>query len=362
MPITIDGQGSELVGSDPLAPEGWEFDEQIKRYFRTDVRPRLFLIVDGQMVYATEATPEALQPGQWCEQDGTLFYHPPEDTAIDQLMMEACVRINGVQIRGDTAYMVIKNFNARHFANDGYNIHGEARALEFYNCNARDMGDEGFSSHGSAETLLDGGIYINCDSGVFNVNTGGTSITRNIVVRSPRRMGFGVTPRDGSVEHTLENAILIDCPIGLNVGKKTKVSNVIIISTGSEPATAISMQHGGVLRQVAVTGEALRPLRVRDGGFFELSEVVFNAVNPLQIRTNKPLAEVIRFDHCAVAAGMGIIGGGGPSAAFDAISGTGQGNREFESLANIAFLRWLLDEGVPGPSPELLEMAIKQLQ
>ena len=357
-PITIDGQGSELIGSDPVSPEGWMLDEKTGVYQRSDLRVirRFFLVMDGAAIFPSKEAPANLPPGQWCEAGGVIYFRPPAGKTPGDMAIEATVRINGIQIAGETTEIVIRNFNARYFANDGYNIHGNARAVAFHHCNARDMGDEGFSAHGTTETLLDGAIYENCDNGVFNVNTGGRTITRNIVVRAARRMGFGIHPRDGEAEHTVENAILIDCPVGLGLGKNTVVTNAIILS--DLPAgTAIAMDHGGRLERVGVSGRAMEPLQIKEAGFFDLSRVCFNSARPIRIKTEKPLAEVIRFDACSAASGLGLKSGSKPvGPASEWIS------QEFPLVSTAEFLDGLLAGKPHGPSPELVRKAIQELR
>lgn len=355
-PVTLDGQGSVLIGSDVLPSEGWKFNAESGVYQRSDIRRvRLFLIVDGEMIFASKESPGHLQPGEWCLVEEVIHYKPPAGRNIREIVIEAAVRASGVRFTGKTSHVIVKNFEAQYFWGDGYNVHGEGKALEFYNCNARDMGDEGFSSHGDAETVLDGAVYENCLNGVFNVNTGGRTVTRNLTVRAPRALGYGVTP-PGSAVHTLENAIFLDCPTAMRIGKNTTVTNAIVIGGG----TAIAMEHGGVLRRAAVSGDAV-PLRVKEAGFFEFSDVSFNAGKPIFIRSESPPAEVIRFDLCAVVSGLQMTGGRPfVGSAFEILSSVGNENREFPPMSTPEFLKSLRDGKLPGPSPELVGKAIKE--
>ncbi len=446
-PITIDGQGSELIGADPVDPAGWKFNEKDEIYTRDDIHPKLFLVVDGKLIFETyscdvlepgefayveklhqrlyhypspggipkiEALASSgkailirpdqwqvseraqreikrfpnieaissvkidqqvlplvqarsrLKPGQWCEEEGIVYFKPPADKPLSSFKIEACVRNNGVQITGTTAHFIIRNFNARYFYNDGYNIHGNAKALEFTNCNARDMGDEGFSAHDFTETLLDGAVYENCDNGIYNVNTGGKTITRNVVIRSPRSVGFGASPRESGVEHTLENAILIDCPTGLKIGAGTTVSDAVIIANDARAKTAISLEQGGNLKRVAVTGASGGSLRVLKEGTANFSQVSFNTNTSIHVRSAKPLGEIVRFDSCAVATDLKLEIGEKPpwkiAPAVDAIATTGKDNSEFPAVSTVEFLQQIRDGKLPGPSPSLIEKATRELK
>lgn len=358
-PMTIDGQGSELIGSDPVSADGWEFDAQNEVYKRNDIQVGrgFFFIVDGEMIFESKTTRENLKPGAWCGGDGAVYFKPPAGKSMDELAMGMCTRVNGVQINGDTSHVIIRNFTTRYFSNDGYNIHGKARALEFYNCNARDMGDEGFSAHGEAETLLDGAVYENCENGIFNANTGGKTIARNIIVKTPRAIGFGFSPRDGSAEHVLENAVLMDCPTALRVGGKSRVSNVLVISNLAKQSTAINMDGGASFKDVAISGESVVPLRMHGSGPFQFSHVTFNTPQPIYFRSEKAWDEVVQFEASAFPYGLKIGGG----AAFEALSRTGTGNREFEKVSNMEFLEALQEGKFPGPTSELVAKAMKLL-
>jgi len=440
-PLTLDGQGAELIGSDPVDPAGWE--KQGNLLVRRDVEPRRFIVVKGKMVFETYARdllepgefayvgklhkrlyyrplvgkePPAevkarlgsgetvtiapqqwkpaekkgllrvqgvepvasleeggqarelvaahtrLQPGGWAAHDGVFYYCPVAGEALESLAMEACVRQNGVQIAGTTAHVIIRNFNARYFHNDGYNIHGAATHLEFYQCNARDMGDEGFSSHGRTETLLDGAEYVNCDNGIYNVNSGGKSVNRNVVIRTPRSVGFGASPRDNGTTHLLENAVLIDCPRGILAGEGTTVRNVVIL-TRAPSQSAINLDGKGTLERVAVSGEGT-PLRALPGenGTLSFKEVSFGSGRPLHVRTGKPLEEVLRWDSCAFAEDLTLETGKAPPwktrPVGEGIGTLGQGNRTFVPLSEEAFLRQVLEGALPGPDREVMERAL----
>lgn len=359
-PITLDGQGSLLIGSDILPPNGWILDSASGVYQRSDIRHvRLFLLVDGEMIFVSKKEPENLQPGEWCLVDGVTHYKPLSGRNLKELVIEAAVRANGVQINGKTSHIIVKNFTAQHFWNDGYNIHGEGVGLEFHNCNARDMGDEGFSAHGEAETLLDGAIYVNCDNGIFNANTGGKSISRNVIVRKPRSLGFGFSPRDGRAEHILENAILIDCPTALRVGEISSVTNAIILADGLERSTAISMDSGSHLRRVAISGKAVTPLRCVGDGPFRFSKVAINAAEPIYLRSTKAPNEVALFESSAFANNNRIVDG---SFAVVFFGGTEKSNSGFEPVSSREFLELLKSGRILGPPSEMVTRAILELE
>lgn len=193
---------------------------------------------------------ERLAPGQFCIDGKTLYYFPPAGKRPGEMKIEAVVRTNGIQLSGKTRNVIIRNFNVRNVANDGYNIHGAVKGVEFYNCNARDCGDEGFSAHDQCETLLDGAVYVNCDNGITNVNKC-KSITRNVICVSSRTTGYEAQQQS---EHIIENLILIDNPHQLGSGGSSLTAdNILILRTSGGVATrAINGKNKLNLKRVTI--------------------------------------------------------------------------------------------------------------
>jgi len=315
-PLILDGHGVTLSGSDPCPPDGWKTDDANGLVYREDMVSRIFLLVDGAMVFDTPTQPfNQLRPGEFCWQEGRLNFNPPPGRlaesqlvevqrpdgtfaalnpkswqishsqiktvrryngfpeppaavklngkpvkllsdeqrlsriepgqwgvigermhfkpptgkTIGQLKIECVVRSNGVQFGGNTAHVTVRNLNATHVYNDGYNIHGDVRAIRFENCNAHQCGDEGFSSHDTCETFLDGAVYTECDNGIFNVNQC-KAVTRNVICARNRHVGFGATHE---TEQTIENLILVDNPSQFTAGLQDKITadNLLIVRT-----------------------------------------------------------------------------------------------------------------------------------
>ncbi len=196
---------------------------------------------------------DRLQPGEWCQEGKALYLFPPAGTALKDCTIECVVRDSGVRLGGATAWVTVKNLTARHFFNDGYNIHGQVTHAEFYNCNAFQCGDEGFSAHETCETLLDGGILEECDNGIFNVNVGGFSITRNVVIRNNRTIGYAVEGK-GTPRHEVVNTLLIDNPNQFG-GANLTLENVLIVKTpAGQRCAGIGVSGINTLRKDTVIG------------------------------------------------------------------------------------------------------------
>lgn len=78
-PLTLDGHGATLCGADPVSADGWE-EWQDGVLQRSDVVPRGFIVVDGEMVFGTIGF-NVLRPGEfiWLPRyHGRLYFYPPK--------------------------------------------------------------------------------------------------------------------------------------------------------------------------------------------------------------------------------------------------------------------------------------------
>ncbi len=212
-PITLDGHGATLEGSDPIDPTKWT--EVSPGLFKNDaLLPRLddaitgrwFFLFNGKMQLmgrtskgrsAPFKTPEELQPGEW-----TFIKGPPRadakplqtfgifylKLATGQKLADARifmpVRSAGVQFSGDNAHLVIRNLTATHPYNDGFNIHGDCRDVVFENIRAIECGDDGISAHESAQYRVDGFVSIGNSTGICDTGTAQTSYKNIFLARN----------------------------------------------------------------------------------------------------------------------------------------------------------------------------------
>ena len=239
-----------------LDPANWQYSHSrisaVRRY--PGLQKPTWVKLNGKEAPIIHAK-ERLQAGEWCAEDNALYFHPPAGKALKDLSVECIVRQNGVQMTGETAHVTVRNLNAQHVYNDGYNIHGHVTHAEFYNCNARECGDEGFSSHDKCETLLDGAVYEYCDNAIANVNTEGYSITRNVVLANSRSFGFLILTKEPAW-HELTNAILVDNPSQVSLSH-TKADNLPILkSPGFKIAQALQCGPATELRRVTAAGNS----------------------------------------------------------------------------------------------------------
>jgi hypothetical protein len=205
-PITLDGHGATLEGSDSLKPDQWK--EVAPGLFAADeLLPRLdpaiisrwFFLFDGRMQLMGRTSkgkqtplkkPEELQPGEWTfvqgatrpeakkgQIYGAFFIKLEAGVKLGDANISAPVRSAGVQFGGDNAHLVIRNLTATHPYNDGFNIHGDCRDCVFENIRAIECGDDGISAHESAQYRVSGFTSIGNSTGICDTGTAQTSYT-----------------------------------------------------------------------------------------------------------------------------------------------------------------------------------------
>ncbi len=215
-PITLDGHGATLDGSEPLDPAQWRQVEpglwvadDLLPSLSDSVLGRWYFLFDGQMQRmgrtskgrkADFKAPAGLQPGEWTfvrdparEQSaskrihGRFFIRLAPGQALVQAGIRLPVRSAGVQLSGDNAHLVIRNLTATHVYNDGFNIHGDCREVVFENIRAIECGDDGISAHESAQYRVDGLVSIGNSTGITDIGTSQTSY-RNVFLA--RNVGY----------------------------------------------------------------------------------------------------------------------------------------------------------------------------
>ena len=206
-PVTLDGHGATLEGSDPLDPARWK-EVAPGLFAAVDLLPRLdeailgrwFFLMNGKMTRmgrtskgrgAALKQPEDLQPGEWTfvkdpsreapstkQIVGTFFLKLAPGRQLSEENIYLPVRSAGVQMSGDNAHLVIKNLTATHAYNDGFNIHGDCRNVVFQNIRAIECGDDGISAHESAQYRVDGLVSVRNSTGICDTGTAETSYDR----------------------------------------------------------------------------------------------------------------------------------------------------------------------------------------
>jgi hypothetical protein len=210
-PITLDGHGATLEGSDPLVPDQWQEVEpglfrgdNVLPYLDEAIIGRWFVLWDGEMVHMGRTSKGKsnplkksadLQPGEWTfEKDQTRKLPRPQQIAgafylklpAGQKLVDSNIflptRSAGVQLSGSrpnhNAHLVIRNLTATHPYNDGFNIHGHCEDVLFENIRAIECGDDGISAHETAQYRVDGFVSIGNSTGICDTGSSETSYNR----------------------------------------------------------------------------------------------------------------------------------------------------------------------------------------
>jgi hypothetical protein len=249
-PITLDGHGATLEGSDPIDPAKWK-EVSPGLFAHDDLLPRLddaiigrwFFLWNGRMNHMGRTSkgkhdplkkPEELQPGEWTfvrdrsrdkpsssQYYGTFYLKLPSGQKLCEARIAAPMRSAGVQMSGDNAHLVIRNLTATHPYNDGFNIHGDCRDVVFENIRAIECGDDGISAHETAEYRVDGFVSIGNSTGITDTVAAKTSYNHVFLA--------------GNLAFDL---------FFLNNGRY-KVENAIVLSSAEHPltVTALPNQH-----------------------------------------------------------------------------------------------------------------------
>lgn len=227
-PITLDGHGSVLDGSEPVRAADWE--ARGNGLFRkaklipgmnnpatqSAVIMRWFFLWDGKMNHMGRTSkgpaaplkkPEDLQPGEWTyAKDEDAFYvkvEPSQD--LDAAKIRAPLRDAGVIESGAAQHIVVRNVISTHVYNDGFNIHGSERDCAFENIAAIECGDDGFSAHEDAECRIDGYVSVGNSTGLCDTVSSVTHY-RNLYISDC--LGYDVF-FIGDSPHSIENGLVI---------------------------------------------------------------------------------------------------------------------------------------------------------
>lgn len=180
--LTIEGNGVTLTGADPLKVEWESLGENLQRVKLPTPRwGRHLLVVNGKKVHMNRRSvhPKKFPPVEELK-DGEFRWDDIDDKkgwltlkgSTDNL--EWAVRPNGIGTGGDLSDITVRNLNARHFLNDGFNIHGNARALYFENITGYENFDEGFSAHDTCEAWIKDSKFWKNENAIADVNMADT--------------------------------------------------------------------------------------------------------------------------------------------------------------------------------------------
>ena len=233
-PVTLDGHGATLEGSDPVDPQKWRevspglfAADDLLPYLDDAVLGRWFFLFDGRMQHMGRTSkgaqaplkkPGDLQAGEWTfvkdpsraaqrpgQYHGTFFIKLSAGARLAEANIAVPMRSAGVQMSGDNAHLVIRNLTATHPYNDGFNIHGDCRDVVFENIRATECGDDGISAHETAEYRVDGFVSIGNSTGICDTVAARTSYNRVFIADC---LGYDLFFLDDG-RYRLANAIIL---------------------------------------------------------------------------------------------------------------------------------------------------------
>jgi len=221
-PITLEGHGAVLDGSEPVLAADWEalgdgLFRKIKLLPHNDaaIVGRWFFLWDGKMNHMGRTSkgpsaplkrPADLQPVEWtyAKEEDAFYLRLPAGQSLDAANIRYPKRSSGVILSGKGEHLIVRNVIATHVYNDGFNIHGAQRNAQFFNIAAIECGDDGFSAHEDAECRTDGFVSIGNSTGLCDTVSSVTHF-RNVFIRDC--LGYDVF-FIGDSPHSLENAVI----------------------------------------------------------------------------------------------------------------------------------------------------------
>jgi hypothetical protein len=289
-PITLDGHGATLEGSDPLDPKKWT-EVSPGLFEAKDLLPRLddaiimrwFFLWDGKMNHmgrtskgkkAPYVKPQDLKPGEWTfvgdhardqagstQIFGSFFVRLPEGQKLADARIFVPVRSAGVQFSGANAHLVIRNITVTHPYNDGFNIHGDCRDVDFENIRAIECGDDGISAHESAEYRVDGLVSVGNSTGITDTGTAKTTYRRvfladnlafDLYFLNAGRYAVSDAVVLSSSEHSLQ------VTGGKDQRSELRLDNVLIRRTGPTGSAAVAKDATLFARRFTIEGDKLK--------------------------------------------------------------------------------------------------------
>jgi hypothetical protein len=282
-PITLDGHGAVLDGSEPVRSADWEslghgLFKKVNLIPRMDpaILGRWFFLWNGKMNRMSRSSkgpsaplksPGDLQPQEWTyvQSEDAFYLRLPDGQDLDAARIRYPLRANAVALGGHGANLVVRNITGTHVYNDGYNIHGAQRACVFENIAAIECGDDGFSAHEDAECAIDGFVSIGNSTGLCDTVSSVTHY-RDVFIKDC--VGFDIY-FIGDSAHTMENVLV-----------ESRAARALDVSQHTDrPQSGLSTV---TLRNVLirrVVGEKAGEVRVNKGAKLVMERCTFRGLN-----------------------------------------------------------------------------------
>ena len=281
-PITLDGQGAIIEGSEPVIAANWEAlggdlyrKTQLVPNMNSAILGRWFFLWNGQMnhmgrsskgLHAPLKKVEELQPKEWTyvESEDAFYLKLPEGQNLDAARIRYPLRSSGVVLSGKGGHFVVRNITSTHVHNDGFNIHGDQRDTVFENITSIECGDDGFSAHETAECHINGFTSIGNSTGMCDIGSSETHYKNVFISGCTGHEIFFI----GDAPHSLENVLV-----------ESSAHSVFTVSQGAygdpNKPCQVTAKNVFISRPPNLPGE----VRVNQNCILEATNCTFNGLN-----------------------------------------------------------------------------------
>lgn len=257
-PITLDGHGAVLDGSEPVRAAEWEslgqdLYRKVKLMPRMDdaIRVRWFFLWNGRMNRMGLCSkgpslplkkPSELKADEWTyvQAEDAFYLKLPAGLPLDKANIRYPKRSSALIESGTGSWLTVRNLTGTHVYNDGFNIHGAQRHTVFENIAAIECGDDGFSAHEDADCQINGFTSIGNATGLCDTGTSQTHY-RNVLIRGCHGydlyfIGLRHSMENAHIESSAARAFMLDGS-HLKEGGSCQLSlkNVLIRRVGGGP-------------------------------------------------------------------------------------------------------------------------------
>lgn len=230
-PIVVDGSFNILTGAARITSK--EAEQVSPGLYRTTIKDpgeamvwRFFLLFDGKQQRMEQHSkrqcgklkkPEELKPFEWTLVNRTdLYFRLPEGKTPETVRVEMPRLANGVGVYEGSEHLVIKNFIATWFWNDGFNIHHASKNIAFENIAAIGCGDDSVSAHDGCVITVKNLIAIGNGTGICHAGTAEADHENLYIADSDSRDFFVLNCRNSFRNVAVDAA----APIYSDVGDK----------------------------------------------------------------------------------------------------------------------------------------------
>lgn len=333
-PITVEGNGAVISGSEPLDISQWQevspglYKNSVLyrlRKFNMDVVHRYFFLFGGKMNRMGRCLkgenkpykkPSELLESEWTFTEGDNCFYLKIDSRkrLSDYKIEHPIRPTGVEIAGTSSYIIIRNVISTLVYNDGFGITNTANHLKFENITSLYCGDDGISAHAECQYDVDGFISIGngtgiCDTGnskttynrvliqdcvgvdlfFLNEKPGGKPIfliRNSIIMCNAFRPLFFVTEKpEGKMDVTIDNILVVG-----KIGHATdfKVNGNICLSITNSAFVDIPMDFNAdtvILRNSVVSGKGRsvskspKTVWIPEKNLYQVGQIQFDSRN-----------------------------------------------------------------------------------